>query len=177
MAFRDLSEFFDPSCRLPWRGKTYVIPPVSAEVGLRCEALLNLAAKAARGAQDDGEEIDLSDHDRQVLSDAEERDLYSDVLGPVLEELKADGASWPEIKHIAMTAMAYFTLGEEAAVQAWEGPKAPNREQRRAAARTGSAGEGKTRRAASTNGTSSLKEKAPVLASPSPGGPSSPTGR
>jgi hypothetical protein len=175
MAFRDLSEFFDPDLRLPWRGKTYVIPAVSAEVGLRCEALMALGVKAYNAAET-GQEVGLSDHDRQVLDDATEAALYRDVLGPVFAELEADGASWPEIKRMAMTALAYFTIGEEAAVAAWEGPKAPNREARRAAARTGTGGGNGTKPRASTNGTSSRKAKVQVSGSRSPGVPSSPAG-
>jgi hypothetical protein len=185
MAFRDAADFFDPDLVLSWRGKEYRIPSISAEVGVRCQALISIGKRAAiaiavasNGADGDADgnaDPDLSERDRQVLTDVEEVELYQQILGPVWQQLHDDGAPWALIKHMANTAMAYFTLGEEAAVEAWD-PKAPNRETRRAAARNGTAGAGRTRRAGSTNGTSSRRAKSPASASQSPGGPSSPTG-
>ncbi|SDJ53994.1 DUF7426 family protein [Nonomuraea jiangxiensis] len=39
-AFKDHDEFFDATLKLPVGGKTYVIPPSSAEVGLLCQRLM-----------------------------------------------------------------------------------------------------------------------------------------
>jgi hypothetical protein len=176
--FRDLAEFLDPDLRLPWNGKTYVIPAIPADVGLRCQALISLAGSAL--ARDGQGEVKVSERDREVLSDLAERDLFRDVLGTVFDELTADGASWPVVKHMAITAITYFTVDEETALAVWEGQgkaPAPNRAGRRAAARTATAAANTTRKRASGNGTSSRVGKVRAVEPRSPGGTSSRTGR
>jgi hypothetical protein len=189
--FKDLADYLDPDLRLPWKGKEYRIAAPSAEVGLRCQQYATIAkalafrvleAKEAGEGGDAAEALELSDRERQVLSDTDEVVMYRELLGATYDELAADGASWPVIKHMAMTAMTYFTVGEEAAVAAWEGPgkaEPPNRAARRAAAKsTGTAAANETKRRASTSGTRSRTANGqPPAAKPSRGGTSSRAGR
>jgi hypothetical protein len=185
--FKDLADYLDPDLRLPWKGKEYRIAAPSAEVGLRCQQYVTIAkALALRSLEasegEDDTPLELSERERQVLSDTDEVVMYRELLGATYAELDADGASWPVIKHMAMTAMTYFTVGEEAAVAAWEGPgkaEPPNRAARRAAAKsTGTAAANGTKRRASTSGTRSRTANGqPPAAKPSRGGTSSRAGR
>ena len=98
MAFRDLSELLDAGLSLPYKGRTYVIPPVDAETGLRFQRLAEVAVQAAQAAET-GDELDAV-----VLDDAGEVDLYRDALGPAYEEMLADRVPWPMLKTAAVTA-------------------------------------------------------------------------
>lgn len=136
--FRDLDEFFDDSLRLPVAGKTYVIPAPDAEVGLLCQRLMHAGLAAEQGQAVDGEE--LNKLAAVVLNDDEEKDLYKRILGPVYDELFADGVKWPRIQHVGATALVWVAAGKDAALKHWESGAgevpAPNRATRRAAAAT-----------------------------------------
>ncbi|MEU1883432.1 hypothetical protein ABZ470_39515 [Streptosporangium sp. NPDC020072] len=113
--FKDLDDFFDDSLPLPVGGKTYRIPPPSAEVGLYCQRLAEAGVAAASGK-------DVSEAN---LDDANELELYGKVLGPVYDQLVADGVSWPRIKHVAVTAFLWIVGNDDAAAAFWEqGPEA-----------------------------------------------------
>ncbi|WP_433355635.1 DUF7426 family protein [Microtetraspora malaysiensis] len=133
--FQDLDEFFDDSLPLPIGGKWYRIPAPDAEVGLLCQRLMH-----AGMAAEPGEPVDdpkLNELASVVLNDDQERDLYQRVLGPVFDELRADGVTWPKIQHVGATATVWVAAGKEAAAKVWaaggvgEAP-APNRATRRA---------------------------------------------
>ncbi len=159
--YRDLEEFLDPQLRLPWRGKTYTIPPPDYQLGLRMQRLILAGLAALRAAPADVE--DDAEPDVELLGDDDERELYPRLLGPVLEQLVADGASWPVIARFGLTAFVHYTAGEEAGQAAWEGKEPPslNRAQRRAkekASPKGSSGTGrKSRPPGSTGSTKSTK--------------------
>ncbi len=157
MAFKDLREFFDGSLRLPIDGKTYVIPPISAEDGLWAQALLDVAVKADGGAE-------ASEDDVAVLNDDDERNLYERMLGPVYDEMKADKIDWPSIARAGTTAYLFFTVGEEAAQSFWQSgssgeAQGPNREQRRSSRTTSSRSGRSTKTAGSRAGTTSRNRK------------------
>lgn len=137
---------------LPWKGKEYRIEPVSARTGLRIEKIMSAAEKAARDKD--------AKVDDQLLSDAEELDMYTDVLGDVYEEMLEDGISFRRLKLAATAAMMWTVYDEDIAIEFWEaGGKAPapNRQQRRAATtRTG--GASTTKRPASGTGTSTRRK-------------------
>ncbi|GAA1327608.1 hypothetical protein GCM10009592_14670 [Brachybacterium rhamnosum] len=115
---------------------------------------MSAAERAQRGASKDDDEA-------QVLSDAEELDLYPDVLGPVYDELLDDGVPFRRLKLAATAAMLWTIHTEDVALDYWAaGGKAPapNREQRRAATtRTG--GANSTKRRASGTGTSTRPQR------------------
>ena len=161
--FADLRDFFDGSLRLPIGGVTYTVPPVSAVDGLWAQSLLDVTTKAQAGG-------DVTDAAGK-LDDDDERNLYQRMLGSAYEKMIADGVDWPSIARAGQTAFVFLTMGEDAAVKFWEGGSgnapAPNREERRKVSKGSGS---KTRRRASTAGTTPRKKAA------SPGGTSSPTG-
>jgi hypothetical protein len=112
---RDLDEFFDPSLRLPIRGKTYVVESPDAKTGLRVQRLLTTGVVAAAGG-----EVSQEDLDSLELDDKAELDLYLGLLGSTYDEMVADGLPWEMIKHAGGTAMMWVAFGIEAAERFWE---------------------------------------------------------
>lgn len=151
MTFRDLREFFDGTLALPVGGKTYTVPPCSADDGLWAQALMDAALKAATGG-----EVNEDDLSRIVLNDDDERSLYQRLLGTAFDEMKDDGVDWPSIARCGQTAFVFFTQGEDAAQVVWEQQPgeapAPNRETRRQESKASAVS---TPRRGSTSGTRS----------------------
>lgn len=169
-AFGDLSEFLDPTLRLPIDGKEYVVPPADAATGLYCQKFLGAIkslAKAITGQdvdedQDEDEDAPAPNVDAdavEVLDDHQEVELYQRCLGPVYQELLDDGVDWPRIRHAGMTAFWYVAAGEQRAEQFWRGEvgKAGNRAERRRKTSSSTAAASTTRKRASTSGTSSRR--------------------
>jgi hypothetical protein len=121
---RDLTEFFDPTLRLPMKGKVYVVESPEAGVGIHIQRLFNTATAAFAGA-----ELSTEDLAALELDDAEEQDLYPRVLGATYREMVDDGLPWVWIKHAGTTALMWIGLGIEAAENFWE--EAPQGEARR----------------------------------------------
>lgn len=96
MAFRDLRDVFDPDLYLPIGGKKYRVPAPTME---QAERLKNLVLVE----MDDEEEL------------AEIREL----LGPVTDELFADGVKWPEYRHFGRTAILWAGAGDQIAEAHW----------------------------------------------------------
>lgn len=162
--FRDLDEFFDPSLRLPVGGKTYVIPPPDAEVGLLVQRLMH-AGLAAESGQDVDSDA-LNELASSVLTnESKDSDLYKRLLGPVWDELFADKLDWPVIQHIGETVMLWVAAGTDAAARHWEAgageAEAPNRKTRRAEAQARS-----TRSRGSRSGTTRTTKSPAVRESP-----------
>lgn len=146
MAFEDLVELVEPLA-LPIRGKTYVLPRVSLEDGIRLRPVFD-------GTPD------------PTLTDDE---LYRILLGPIHQELTADGVSDEWVTRVVLTAMAdlksgrveaeimWKTGGDPKAVEAMVRAAAPNRKARRASTSTGAAGT--TKQPASTSGTKMSRKK------------------
>ncbi|WP_188197216.1 DUF7426 family protein [Nonomuraea sp. SYSU D8015] len=135
--FRDLDEFFDPNLRLPIKGKTYVIPPPDAEVGLLVQRLMH--AGIAVEAGQDVDTTNLNELAETVLTnESKDSDLYQRLLGPVWDELFADRLDWPVIQHVGETVLLWVAAGIDAARRHWEAgageAEAPNRKARRARA-------------------------------------------
>lgn len=152
MAFRDLSEVLDGGLSLPYKGKSYTVPPVDAETGLRLQRLAEVAAQAAKAAET-GEPLDTV-----ALDDDAEVDLYRDALGTAYDEMLADRVPWPMLKLAGVTAWLDAAVSREAAEAYWNAAGDPealagNRETRRAAARS-------TRRPASARGTTRTRKAA-----------------
>ncbi|OAR21917.1 hypothetical protein A8W25_28140 [Streptomyces sp. ERV7] len=145
MAFAPLGELLDESLELPIAERTYTVPAPNAEIGLRTQAIVHAAAVAADGGK----------VDEQVLSDAAERDLYRDLLGPAYDEMVADAVPWPALKHCALTAMVWVAQDKAAAERFWNAAGDPSRlAPNRAARRSRSGGANSTRNQGSTSGTS-----------------------
>ncbi|MEV0445965.1 hypothetical protein AB0I84_31500 [Streptomyces spectabilis] len=144
MAFEALDELLDETLVLPIGGRHYTIPAPSAEIGLRVQAIVQAAAVAASGG----------DINTTVLGDADEVDLYRDVLGTAYEQMLADGITWPALKAAARTAVVWIVQDKATAERVWAAGgdpsrlTPPNRQQRR------SDGANTTPHQGSTSGTS-----------------------
>lgn len=115
MAFKDLGDWADLiGLRLPIGGRVYTLPPISAELGPRVQALIDFGIDIAIGNEGDLDEAG------EVLGDVAERDLYKEVLGPVYEVMQADGVPWAALKHAAMTSIIDSTRDREEAELYWE---------------------------------------------------------
>lgn len=144
---RDLDDIIgNDLLELPIRGKTYRIPPMGYQDGLR----LKMAAEAPEGADGPSNE-----------------EMLRLPLGPVLDEMRADNVPEAWILRAALTATAEAMAGRKVAELTWEngpdpealaaqvaamtGGQATNRATRRAAAST-------TRKRASGTGTTTGRE-------------------
>jgi hypothetical protein len=148
-----LGSFLDPFLAVPFRGKTYQVPAVSAETGLRLQKLVSAGIRAATEDSLDPASIEL-------VNDAEELGFYEQILGPVYPELIADGASFPALKFIGSTALLWHTQDFATAETFWKAEgKAPeqNRAQRRTATRTSTAAAPTTPKRVSRTGTTTPK--------------------
>ncbi|WP_166375974.1 DUF7426 family protein [Aeromicrobium phragmitis] len=121
--FKDLDDFFDPTLRLPIRGKEYVIQPVDAATGVWVQRLFEVGVRLQSG--DDVEEAQLAS---LKLDDAEERDTFRRVLGDTYDEMVADNVPWPYIKHAGTTTLIWIATDKDRAEAYWsaggERPKA-----------------------------------------------------
>lgn len=115
MAFKDLGDWAQlVGLRLPIGGRVYLLPPISAELGPRVQALIDYGIDIALG--NDPEADDAG----QVLDDVAERDLYKEVLGQVYDVMQADGVPWAALKHAAMTSIIDATRDRAEAELYWE---------------------------------------------------------
>lgn len=139
---REFTEFSDGPLVFPIRGKRYVAPEVDIPTGLRLSGITTGAAE----------------------QDLPAADLYKLILGPVWDEMIADGVPLDAAMRAGLVAVNDFMYGREYAVASWEAgldPKAAtellartqgNRASRRSN-RTGAAK--RTPSPARTSGTSS----------------------
>ena len=130
-----------PSSKHP-EGKDYLVPYPDAATGARWTAQADLGWRKAQGAELTPDEDALL-----ALDDQEEQTLYQRVLGPVYDEMVADGVKWPHL--VAIARDAYFVITDNTqladsllAAQGEAGARA-NRATRRAAAKKPSAGKRK----------------------------------
>ncbi len=134
MAFTDLAAFIAPGLELPIDGKTYLVPEPGIKEGLYLQAIVDtgesLAISAAitsaenrrtRRAQGDRGPSVVTDANRAILNDAEERTVYQLALGSAYDDMVADGVTWPRLKHAGMTAVVRWTRSLEAAERFWAG--------------------------------------------------------
>lgn len=155
-----LGSFLDPILAVPFRGKTYQVPACDAETGLRLQKLVSAGVRSAVDNKLDPETIEL-------VNDADENGFYQSILGPVYDELLADGASFPALKFIGQTALLWHAQDYAMASEFWmaEGKvPAANRAQRRTATRTSTAVASTTRKRASATSTTTPKATAPRAA-------------
>lgn len=155
MAFKDLDELLDDTLPLPIKGKVYRVPGVDAEWGLICQRMLSAGVQAFHAAGTPDKPVPGA----PVIEDGNEQDFYRRCLGPVYDELRADGISWEKIKFCGTTAFLWIAQGAELAEQYWNSggdpeASAPNRQQRRS---TGTDGATTTRQPNSTSGTRSRR--------------------
>jgi hypothetical protein len=100
MGFKPLEELEGP-IELTLRGKTYTLPTIMWDHGVRLQ--------------------------QRISEGMTMLELQAELLGPVLDQLKADGATAALIDRVANVAYADWRLGRDAAEQAWADPKALTR--------------------------------------------------
>lgn len=98
MGFKPLEEIEGP-IELTLRGKTYTLPTIMWEDGVRLQQLI------ADGKGNYGEIVKV-------------------LLGDILTELSTDGASAQLIDRVSAVALAEWRYGRDAAERTWENPKA-----------------------------------------------------
>ncbi|GAB3389146.1 hypothetical protein GCM10027568_10990 [Humibacter soli] len=111
MAFQDITEFLEP-LELPMRGKTYTIPPMTLEAGLRLRPLLS----------------------GETPEDLTDEEVVKLTLGATHREMVADGVPEAWIQRAILVAMAEFQSGRVAAELIWKtggDPKAVQAEVRK----------------------------------------------
>ena len=161
MAFKDLNEVFDARLALPVNGKTYYIPEPDAELGLWCKAMATAGYNISAGITPADDSLP-----NLQLDDDEEDAMYRRLLGPVYDELLADGVGPVRLHFIGATAFIWVALGPDVAEAYWGSGGDPkvsaagmNRAGRRAAKSTPTAAASTTKRAGSTSGTTSRPTK------------------
>lgn len=130
---RDLAEFFDPTLKLPIKGKVYVVLAPDAKTGIHVQRLMTTGMLASSGV-----EVSQAKLDELELDDDDEIDLYQRLLGAVYDEMVADGLPWPFIKHAGVTAFMWVAYDKESAERFWESgageAKGPTPQDRKASA-------------------------------------------
>jgi hypothetical protein len=159
MALKDLRAALNSTHKLPIGGTVYEVPPISAELGLRFQNVMAVAAKAKQ-AQDANTEYTPDESDVEVMNDAAEKDLYREALGPVYDQMVSGGVTFAELKLASLYVMFHAIYGETFADAYWaSGGKAPapNRAARRTATRTRTGAATTTKARASRSGTTTRK--------------------
>lgn len=111
----DLGEYLSPTLDLPVAGKVYHVPSPPAAVGLRLQA-----AWAITNAQKAN--IAPREHHLKALARDTGTSLEQDALGPVHDEMLADGVSIDLLNHAGMAAYLWVVAGEKAARLWWVTP-------------------------------------------------------
>jgi hypothetical protein len=160
MGFKDLNDFFDPTLRLPIKGKWYVIQSPAADLGLEVQRLVGLGVAADAGA-----DLTQADLESLELDDETVRDLIPRLLGDAYAVMKADGLPWAWIQHAGTTALFWVGMGYEAAEQIWANApgehKRPATQDRKAPAKKST-----TRKTSSTRTTAATAANSPGGSTP-----------
>lgn len=178
----DLEGYWSPGLTLTIRGREYVVPLASAELGLWCRHMAQLTGDISSASTED--EL------RSVMQRVEDLpetqaavSLAERVLGDTYAAMVSDGVEDPYIQFAGQTAYVWIVGGEGAAERFWTSggrpeslrPVPANRGERRAQQR-GQGGQKSTdaasgtRSRGSTSGTKSrAKSRKPVPAADSPG--------
>ena len=163
----DLDEYFSPGLTLTVRGKEYIVPLASAELGLWCRAVATATGEISAASTEAeirtavGRVESLPKLDRELT-------LAQRMLGATYDEMTADDVPDLYIEFCAATAYIWIIAGEDQAAAYWQAGGRPearspaNRASRRAASTgaRGTAAAGATPSRASTSGTRSPRKSA-----------------
>jgi hypothetical protein len=114
--FEDLGEALSPTLDLPVAGKVYRVPSPPARVGLRLQAAFAISAARQAGTAPKAHHVELIEQDDGSTS------LDQDALGPVYDEMIADGVNTETLSHAGMTAWWWIVAGRRAARLYWVSP-------------------------------------------------------
>jgi hypothetical protein len=166
--FSDLDEYFDPGLTLTVRGKEYTLPLASAELGLWCRYVAQIAGEASSASTDEeleavAERVAAHKDALPPLPGGEHLSFEERMLGPAYQEMVADKVEDPYVVMCATTAYFWVAAGEDAAARYWTSGGHPekaagpnNRAERRAQnSKSATAAASATPRPGSSSGTSS----------------------
>ncbi len=109
MALKNLRETLQDSLlQLPIGGKTYTVPEASVETWLWLKVIYDRAPKP-------GQDQPEGDAEAEDLANTPETEMHKRVLGPVYDEMAADGVSMREVRIAGMTASIDTMYGREIA--------------------------------------------------------------
>lgn len=147
----DLGDLLSPTLDLPVAGKVYHVPSPPALVGLRLQAAWAVTHARRAGTTPKSRYMQLLADDDGATT------LEQDALGPVHDEMLADGVSVDVLNHAGFTAYLWAVAGEQAARAYWAAPlgKALTRPLPSTSTSTGAAST--TRSRASSSGTRSRR--------------------
>ena len=166
--FGDLDAYWSPGLTLTVKGREYTVPLASAELGLWCRRLAQITGDVHTASS----EADIQAAVARIealpeLPGGPDLSLPERVLGPIYQQMAADGVEDPYIQFCGQTAYIWIIGGEEPAARYWtsgghpEAPGPDNRASRRAKTRTTSTGAANaTPSPASTSGTSTRQRSA-----------------
>lgn len=125
MALRDLRTFAArPTLDLPIGGKTYSVPEPDAATGAWLQQIMWIGEDAVDARDEQAARDAVDETDRRILmamlTDAQEESLYRRALGPIWDEMLADGVSFSEAKHAGLTTAIWTVYGLAMAEQHWE---------------------------------------------------------
>lgn len=143
--FGDLDRYYDPGLILTVKGRDYLIPLASAEVGLWCRRLVPATTRLHQASTDEQarravEEIEAL----PVPPGLDGLTLPELLLGNAYRQMTADGVEDAYIQYCGVTALMYVLGGEDLARRWWESGGRPeavgpgNRAERRARRKGGS---------------------------------------
>ncbi|ALG07672.1 hypothetical protein AOZ06_13135 [Kibdelosporangium phytohabitans] len=93
---------------------------LSFELGRKMRVLQSEIRRFERAKKTDSE-YTVKDTDREWITETELHEVYLQLIGePMMERLKADGVTWPEVLHIGETLFAFHQVGLEAALLVWQ---------------------------------------------------------
>lgn len=123
MPIKDLTAYLSPNLELPWRDRTFVVPPPSKDTGLKLAAInaVGVATYSLMsekcptcGHAADGE-LEVSPRTREIYDALGDIDLGELSLGSAFAEMTEAGVPGADVDMFAVYAMYYWTLGEETA--------------------------------------------------------------
>ncbi len=163
--FGALDALFSPGIDFTLKGTKYTIEPPSAQVGLWCERVAQVAGGVRAAETEDDMAAAVARIEALPTLDDGELTMAQRVLGDLYTRLVDDGINHAWIKLIANAAFFWIVIDEDAArryIEAGGRPEAmaPNRAARRQSPATG--GAAKTRKPASSSGTRSRKATTPA---------------
>lgn len=114
---RDLRDFYNPNLTATINGTEFTVPAPTAAEGLHLHMLINDPEKAEQA--NDFEIINRLFHgDNGNTEDTLKAGKAP--TGGLWDELWDAGVTFPEALHLGMTAVMYYSVGEDAAVGVWE---------------------------------------------------------
>lgn len=170
--FGDLDEYWSPGLTLTVRGREYVLPLPSGELGLWCRRVASVAGEVNAASTEDEVAAAVAAID-EIPELPGKLTLHERVLGDVYQQMLDDEVPDPYIVFCGQTAYVWILAGEERAEAFWtsggrpEAMRPANRQERRAqtrAGKTSTAAAAATKSRASTSGTRSPRTSRPSTA-------------